>query len=256
MLRIDIITIFPEMFSGPFSEGMLRIARERGLLNINLVNPRDFTEDRHRSVDDAPYGGGPGMVMKPEPVFRAVRSRFDPAEPRPQVVLLSPQGQTFAQPVAERYARLEHLILICGRYEGIDERVRLGLVDEEISVGDFVLTGGELACMIVVDATARLVPGVLGNDESAGSESFRTGLLDHPSYTRPEVFEGMRVPEVLLSGHHELVRRWRRREALRQTLARRPDLLKAAILTPEDLKLLEELRSEPADHSGNQVDDS
>lgn len=244
MLRIDILTIFPEMFAGPFSESMIRIAQDKGLVRINLVSPRDFTADRHRTVDDSPYGGGPGMVMKPEPIFRAVRSLTAGNGPRPRTILLSPQGRVFNQSLAEALAAQEHLIFICGRYEGIDERVRQKLVDEEISLGDFVLTGGELACMIVVDATIRLLPGVLGNLDSATSDSFREGILDYPAYTRPEDFEGLRVPDVLLSGNHERIRCWRRKEALRQTLLKRPDLLTRVTLDPQDLRLVDEIRAE------------
>jgi tRNA (guanine37-N1)-methyltransferase len=223
-VRIDVVTLFPEMFA-PLDHSILGRAIEQGLLTVNYVNPRDFTSDRHRTVDDYPYGGGPGMVMKPEPIFLAVESVARPAS---AVVLLSPAGRNFSQRVAAELAELEHLVLICGHYEGVDERVREHLATDEISIGDYVLTGGELAAMVIVDAVARLLPGVLGHEESASDESHSQGVLEYPQYTRPPVFRGWPVPERLLSGHHAEIAKWRRRLALERTAARRPDLM-----TPE-----------------------
>lgn len=242
-MRIDIVTIFPEAFV-PLRVGVLERAQERGVLVIKVWNLRDFTADRHRTVDDYPYGGGPGMVMKPEPFFAAVEAIEQDAGSRGRVLLTSPQGRRFDQRMASELAREPHLVILCGRYEGVDERVVTGLGAEEVSIGDYVLTGGELAAMVIVDATARLVPGVVGDEASVREESFTSGLLDHPHYTRPAEFRGMRVPEVLLSGDHGAIARWRRKEALRRTLLRRPDLLEKAELTEEDRRLLAEIRSE------------
>jgi tRNA (guanine37-N1)-methyltransferase len=238
-VRIDVVTIFPEAFAA-LDVSIIGRARERGLVAIHVWDLRDYTTDRHRQVDDVPYGGGPGMVMKPEPFFAAVEALAPPAGPRPRVLLTSPQGRRFDQASAEALAREPHLIILCGRYEGVDDRVVDGLGAEEVSIGDYVLTGGELAAMVVIDATVRLLPGVVGDAESVAAESFASGLLDCPHYTRPAEFRGLRVPEVLLSGHHEQIRRWRRRQQLRRTLARRPDLLAADALTDEDRALLEE----------------
>lgn len=239
-MRIDIITIFPGMFRGPFSESLIKRAIEKGIVQINIVDLRDFTHDRHHTVDDYPYGGGPGMVMKPEPVFEAVEALRGEGEA--EVVLLTPQGELFTQPVARQLAGKEHLIFICGHYEGVDERVRLHLANREISVGDYVLTGGELAAMVVVDAVVRLLPEVLGSPESLEEESHSRGLLEYPHYTRPEEFRGYRVPDVLLSGNHQEVARWRREQALRRTLLKRPDLLDKADLTQEERRLVATLR--------------
>jgi tRNA (guanine37-N1)-methyltransferase len=241
MLRVDVVTIFPRMIEAPLGDGIVQRARDAGLMDLRLHDLRDFTADRHRSVDDAPFGGGPGMVMKAEPFFRAVEACLPGGRgPGDAVVLLSPRGRRFDQETAARYARLERLVLLCGRYEGIDERVREGVATEEVSLGDFVLTGGEVAAMAVVEATVRLIPGALGDEASAEQDSFAEGLLDHPHYTRPAVVRGMGVPDVLLSGDHGRVARWRRREALRATAARRPDLLLGRTLSPEDRVLLEE----------------
>lgn len=241
MLRIDVLTIFPRVVSAPLAEGIVQRARERGLVEIRVHDLRDYTEDRHRTVDDAPFGGGPGMVMKAEPFFRAAEAL--PAGPgeRREVVLLSPRGRPFDQRTAERYAGLDRLLLLCGRYEGIDERVREGLATEEVSLGDFVLTGGEVGALAIIEATVRLLPGALGDLGSAEADSFADGILDHPHYTRPAVVRGRAVPEALLSGDHERVRRWRRLQALRATRDRRPDLLKAVRLSAEDERLLREL---------------
>lgn len=235
-MRIDIVTIFPEAFAA-LDVSIIGRARERGLLDIQVRDLRDYTTDRHRQVDDVPYGGGPGMVMKPEPFFAAIDALRAPGVPC-RLLLTSPQGRRFDQRVAEELARESYLIVLCGRYEGVDERVVTGLGAEEISIGDFVLTGGELAAMVIVDATVRLVEGVVGDQASVAAESFAGGLLDYPHYTRPAEFRGQRVPDVLLTGHHEQIRRWRRREQLRRTLERRPDLFSLDLLTEEDRALL------------------
>jgi tRNA (guanine37-N1)-methyltransferase len=244
-MRVDILTIFPEMFASPLGHSILKRARDAGLLDVRFVDPRDFTDDLHRSVDDAPYGGGAGMVMKAEPIFLAVESLTGGASNHgvmdagpDRIILLTPQGETFTQAKARELASLDHLVFICGRYEGIDERVREHLVTDEISIGDYVLTGGELPAMVVLDAVARLIPGVLGHEESACEESFSESLLEYPQYTRPAVFRGWPTPEVLLSGHHGQVREWRRRQSLLRTMVRRPDLFRGHVLTPEDLRLL------------------
>jgi tRNA (guanine37-N1)-methyltransferase len=240
MMRIDILTIFPEMFAGPLHESILKIAQERGLVSIRVLDLRDYTTDKHQVTDDYQYGGGAGMVMKPEPWFKAVRALSEGS--RTKVILLSPQGRRFDQKAANELAQSGHLLLLCGRYKDVDERVRSGLVDLEISIGDYVLSGGELAGMVVVDSVVRLLPGVLSDLDSAMGDSFQSGLLDHPHYTRPQEFEGMKVPDVLCSGNHEVIRRWRRKESLRRTLERRPDLLESFEKSTEDEKLLEELR--------------
>jgi tRNA (guanine37-N1)-methyltransferase len=252
-LRIDLVTIFPRMLEAPLSDGIVQRAREAGLVEIRVHDLRDFTDDRHRSVDDAPFGGGPGMVMKPEPIARALESIRGgaPAQDGEAVVLLSPRGRRFDQQAAVRYAGLRRLVLLCGRYEGIDERVAERLATEELSLGDFVLTGGETAALAVVEATVRLVPGALGDEGSAESDSFADGLLDWPHYTRPAEWRGHAVPPVLLSGDHGRVRRWRRKQALRATLERRPELLAAARLSAEDEALLREIEDEaPAGGAG------
>lgn len=240
MIRFDILTLFPEMFRSPFEESLLKRARERGLIDIRVLDARDFTADRHKVADDYPFGGGKGMVMKPEPLARAIAATRA-EDPSVRVVLLSPQGARFDQAKAERLAGCRHLLLVCGHYEGVDERIRLHYVDEELSIGDYVLTGGELPAMVVVDAVSRLVPGVLGC-EASREDSFSRGLLAPPQYTRPRVFEGHAVPAVLLSGDHGAIARYRRREALRVTWERRPDLLSGACLSVEDQALLEEIR--------------
>jgi len=236
-VRVDIVSIFPEALAA-LEVSLLGRARERGLFEVRVWNLRDFTADRHRQVDDVPYGGGPGMVMKPEPFFAAVEAITAEAGGRPRVLLTSPQGRRFDQRYAEELTRERHLALLCGRYEGVDERVAQGLPAEEVSIGDYVLNGGELPAMVIVEAVARLLPGVVGDQGSVAADSFTSGLLDHPHYTRPATFRGMAVPEVLLSGHHEAIRRWRRREQLRRTLARRPDLIAWDRLSDEDRALL------------------
>jgi tRNA (guanine37-N1)-methyltransferase len=242
-LRFDIFTLFPEMFRGPLDESILARARERGLLEIALHNPRDVTTDRHHIVDDYPYGGGAGMVMKPEPLFAAVEASIEQLAPGGPVILLSPQGRVFTQEIARALAGEPQITLICGHYEGVDERIRQHLVTDEISLGDFVLTGGELAAMALVDAVARLLPGVLAAG-STEEESHTAGLLEYPHYTRPAEFRGWRVPDVLLSGNHAAIARWRRKESLRRTRARRPDLFARLELTPLDRTLLAELDAE------------
>jgi tRNA (guanine37-N1)-methyltransferase len=221
--RIDILTLFPGMFSGPFDESIIKRAREAGIVDIRLTDIREFSTDRHRTVDDTPYGGGPGMVMKPAPVFAAVEAVRTPES---RVILMSPSGRPFNQGIASDLSRLNHLVLVCGHYEGVDERISEHLVDDEISIGDYVLTGGELAAMVVVDAVTRLLPGVLGAQESTVEESHSVGLLEYPHYTRPSEFRGWRVPDVLLSGNHAEIARWRQSQALDRTRRRRPDLLR------------------------------
>ena len=227
MMRFHVLTLFPEMFEGALSYGILSRAIDREILSVGLHNIRDFTHDRHSTVDDYPYSGGPGMVMKPEPLFEAiekVRESKGISDAAP-VILLTPQGRVFNQLAAEELAEQDDILLICGRYEGFDERVRQHLATDELSIGDYVLAGGEVAAMVVIEAVSRLVPGVVGSPESPANDSFTTGLLQHPLYTRPASFRSMDVPEVLLSGHHAEVARWQRREALRRTYERRPDLL-------------------------------
>lgn len=242
-MRFDILTLFPRMFFSPFQESILGRAIEKGLVQIRIVNIRDFALDRHQVVDDTPYGGGQGMVMKVEPIARAIEwVRSEDASAR--VVYLTPQGRPFDQEKAQELSSLAHLTLLCGRYEGVDERVRELFVDEEISIGDYVLTGGELATMVVVDAISRLLPGVLGSDRSAVEDSFFNSLLEYPQYTRPFNFRGSLVPEVLLSGNHSAISRWRRKEALKRTWMRRPDLLAKADLSQEDQRLLGEIEKE------------
>jgi tRNA (guanine37-N1)-methyltransferase len=249
-VRFDILTLFPGMFDGPFGESMLRRAADRGLISIHVHNIRDYAEGRHHVTDDTPYGGGAGMVMKPDPIFAcaeaALRAAHDAEEEASDadraIVLMSPQGRLFDQKAAEALALKRHLVLICGHYEGVDERVREHLATDELSIGDYVLTGGELPAMVVVDAVARLVPGVLGAAESLAEESVSSGLLEYPHYTRPPDFRGWTVPEVLLSGNHAVIARWRREQALRRTLARRPDLLDKADLSVSDRKLLDRIR--------------
>ncbi len=238
----DIITLFPAMFASPFAESIMGKAVQRGLIRIGVHNLRDWAEGRHQVTDDAPYGGGDGMVMKPEPVARALAALKEQSTAA-KVLLMSPQGTPFRQQHARSLAGEKGLIFVCGRYEGFDERIRT-LVDAEYSLGDFVLTGGELAAMVMIDAVARLLPGVLGNSGSAGTDSFADGLLEYPHYTRPVEFAGMRVPEVLLSGNHAEIARWRRRQQLQRTLRRRPDLLNQVSLSVEDRRLLEELQRE------------
>jgi tRNA (guanine37-N1)-methyltransferase len=243
-MKFDIITIFPSMIEAGLGEGVVSRGVERGLLDVAVHDLRHWTTDRHRTVDDIPYGGGPGMVMKAEPLMRAVDEVKATRGVPDTIVLLSPQGRTFTQAEAVRFARLGHIALLCGRYEGMDERVRDLVATEEISIGDYVLSGGELAALVIVDAVSRLVPGVVGDEQSVAQDSFARGLLDYPHYTRPAEIAGHRVPDVLLSGHHADVRRWRRKAALARTLERRPDLIAVATLDDEERALLEEIRRE------------
>lgn len=246
-MRIEVITIFPEAFEGPLGVSIVKRAIEAGIVTINLVNLRDYTHDAHRSVDDAPYGGGGGMVMMAPPLFEAVESIASRYEEKPRTILLTPQGRRLSQRLVEELAAEDALLLICGHYEGVDERVRQALVDDEISIGDYVLTGGELPAMVLIDAVVRLLPGAVGNERSVVEDSFTSGLLEHPHYTRPEVWRGMAVPSVLLSGNHEQIRRWRRRESLRRTFQRRPDLLEQAELTQEDKEFIAQLRGQQSE---------
>ena len=258
-MRFDIITIFPEFFRGPLDYGIVRRAREGDLIEAHVHDLREFTQDRHRTVDDRPFGGGEGMVLKPEPLFEAVESLLGPklaaVPPDTSIVLLSASGKLFRQETARRYAKLARIVLLCGRYEGVDERVAEHLATEEVSIGDFVLSGGELAAAVVIDTVTRLLPGALGNEASAIQESFspaeqpatgrqasargNLGILDYPHYTRPQEFRGWTVPEILISGNHEQIRRWRRRMALEKTLRNRPDLLDETSLAEEDRSLLQ-----------------
>lgn len=238
-MRIDIFSIFPEMFASPFDGSIIKRARERGIVDIQAHNIRDYATDKHQMTDDTPYGGGGGMVMKPDPIFAAVEDvRGD--DPCP-VILLSPQGRVLTQAIAQELAGHTRFMLICGRYEGVDERVREHLVTDEISIGDYVLSGGELAAMVVVDAVVRLLPGALGYEHSAAEDSHATGLLEGPHYTRPPDFRGWAVPEILLSGHHARVAAWRREQAIRRTIERRPDLLETAPLTEKERAWLQAL---------------
>jgi tRNA (guanine37-N1)-methyltransferase len=242
-VRFDLVTIFPRLFDGALNEGIVRRAVERGLVDITVHDLRHYAADRHRSVDDVSYGGGPGMVFKAEPLFKAVEAiRADGDVDA--VILTSPQGRTFTQRGAERLAAMRRVVVLCGRYEGIDERVREALVTDEISIGDYVLSGGELPALVIVDAVVRLLPGAVGDEESVEVDSFSRGLLDFPHYTRPAEFRGLQVPDVLLSGNHEEIRRWRKREALRRTVRRRPDLLDSAELDSEEREMLRALLEE------------
>jgi tRNA (guanine37-N1)-methyltransferase len=240
-MRFDILTIFPEMFVPLTSYGIVGQAVRRGTIEIHVVNIRDFSDGPHFMTDDRPYGGGDGMVMKPEPIFRALQS-IHKSDGEHRVVLLTPQGQLFDQSLARSLSTLAHIILICGRYEGVDERVRSTYVDMEVSIGDYIVTGGEIPAMVIVDAVSRLVPGALGGERSALEESFEDSLLEYPHYTRPQVFQGESVPPILLSGDHEKIRLWRRTKSLEKTLERRPDLLKRACLNETDRGILEELQ--------------
>lgn len=250
-MRFGVVTLFPEMVQAVLGTGVVGRAARRGQVAVEMHNPRNFTEDPHRTVDDRPYGGGPGMVMKPAPLVAAIEAA-QATMPDAAVVCLSPQGKVFDQQMARRWQQQGSLILVSGRYEGIDERVMQSQIEEEVSIGDFVLSGGELAAMVVIDVVSRLVPGVLGHPQSAASDSFADeGLLDYPHYTRPEVFDGQVVPAVLLSGNHDAIAAWRRRQALMRTRDRRPDLLAKAQLDPSDIEILQHLDT-ASDASGSQ----
>ncbi|MCK5554577.1 MAG: tRNA (guanosine(37)-N1)-methyltransferase TrmD [Deltaproteobacteria bacterium] len=247
MIRFDILTLFPDMFQSPFASSVLKRAIDRGLIEVNIYNIRDFTADKHHVVDDSPYGGGSGMVMMAGPIVEGIEG-IKSTNGSPMVILMTPQGVTFNHGEAKRLSQCGHLLFICGRYEGVDDRVR-GYIDEEISIGDYILMGGELAVMVVIDAISRFVPGVLGSEASVLEESFADALLEYPQYTRPRVFRGKRVPEVLVSGDHRQITQWRRKEALKRTLIRRPDLLEKANLPEDDLTLLEEIKREEGEGS-------
>jgi len=243
-MRIDILTLFPQMFDTLNSTGIFQRATEQGLVSINIHNIRDYTHDKHHIVDDYPFGGGAGMLLKPEPIFEAVEDiirKINIPEKVP-VILLTPQGNLFSQAVARRLSQHSHLILICGHYEGVDERVRQHLVTEEISIGDYVLTGGELAAMVVIDTVTRLIPGVLGSQDSPEDDSHSDGLLEYPQYTRPAEYQGWSVPEVLLSGNHTQIAKWRRQQSIIRTFERRPELIDKSSLSPEEISLIEQIQ--------------
>ena len=236
-MRFDILTIFPQLLNSPLQEGIIRRAAAAGRISVNILDIRDFALDKHAMTDDRPFGGGEGMIMKPEPIAGALRS-IESQQSGGRVIFLSPQGKKYDQETAERLASLEHLILLCGRYEGVDERIRNHYVDEEISIGDYILTGGELAAMVLVDSITRLLPGVLGCEDSAGNDTFSRGLLKNPQYTRPREFEGHCVPDILLSGDHAAIAEWRLVAAVRQTLEKRPELLAVADFNESELRIL------------------
>lgn len=238
-MKFEVLTLFPEMFEA-LNHSIIKKAQENGIVEINTINIRDFSNNKHKKVDDYPYGGGAGMVMQAEPIFNAVDYIINKYGKKPYTIMMSPRGKRFEQSDAKRFLQKEHIVILCGHYEGIDERV-LSIVDEEISIGDFVLTGGEIASMAIIDCISRLVPGVLPKEESYQDESFYDGLLEYPQYTRPEIFRGMKVPDVLLSGHHENIRRWRKYQSLKITYERRPDLLNKKKLTKEEQDMLDDI---------------
>ncbi|NLY80298.1 MAG: tRNA (guanosine(37)-N1)-methyltransferase TrmD [Lysinibacillus sp.] len=240
-MNIHVLSLFPEMFTGVFGSSILKKAQEKGLVNLQVSNIRDFSDNKHKQVDDYPYGGGAGMVLKPEPVFQAVETITEGRKPR--ILLMCPQGERFTQKKAEELSKEEELVFLCGHYEGYDERIREYLVTDEISIGDFVLTGGEIPAMAVIDAVVRLIPGVLGQEDSHIHDSFSTGLLEHPHYTRPQDFRGMKVPDVLLSGNHKKIEEWRMEQSLKRTFERRPDLLEQMELTPKQKEFIESLKA-------------
>ncbi|WP_212949049.1 tRNA (guanosine(37)-N1)-methyltransferase TrmD [Paenibacillus cookii] len=243
-MKVDVLTLFPEMMDGVFRASILGKAQEKGIVSLNAINFREYSNSKHGTVDDTPYGGGGGMVLKPEPIFSAVEDLVSRTSTTPRIILMCPQGDTFTQRKAEEFAKEEHLIFICGHYEGYDERIREHLVTDELSIGDYVLTGGELPAMVAIDSIVRLLPGVLGNETSAVTDSFSTGLLEYPHYTRPAEFRGWKVPDILLSGHHANIELWRREQALKRTLERRPDLLDKVELTDQDRQFLKQLQNE------------
>lgn len=243
-MRIDVLTLFPRMFEGPLGESIIGKAREKELLEINVSNFRDYSDNKHQTVDDYPYGGGAGMLLKVQPVYDNIKAIEEATpETKKRVILLDPAGKPFDQKMAEEFSTEEHLVFVCGHYEGYDERIR-SLVTDEVSLGDYVLTGGELGAMVMIDATVRLLPEVLGNQTSAQTDSHSTGLLEHPQYTRPAEFKGMKVPEVLMNGNHKLIEQWQLKESLRRTYQRRPDMLETYPLTAEMQKLLKEIEDE------------
>jgi tRNA (guanine37-N1)-methyltransferase len=243
-MRIDILTLFPEMFEAVLKESIIGRAAEKQLIELEFHNIRDYSENKHRKVDDYPYGGGLGMIMQCQPIFAVAEAVSRKLGKKPYTILMSPQGRTFSQSKAKEFSTYENLMIICGHYEGIDERVTEALVDEEVSIGDFVLTGGEIAAMAVADATCRLIPGVLKEEASHGIESFSEGLLEYPQYTRPIVYNGMEVPEILLSGHHANIEKWRRQQSLKRTYEKRPEMLSEADLSEDDLKFLDKIKKE------------
>jgi tRNA (guanine37-N1)-methyltransferase len=245
MMRIDILTLFPEMFSGVLGSSILHRASEKKTVSYQITNFREFADNKHKTVDDYPYGGGAGMVLKPQPIFDAVAKLTEESNGiKPRIILLCPQGERYTQTKAEELAKEHHLLFICGHYEGYDERIRTHLVTDEISIGDYVLTGGELGAMVIIDSVVRLLPDVLGKEESHQQDSFSTGLLEHPHYTRPADFRGIKVPDILMSGNHKLIEEWRTKESLRRTLLRRPDLLEKIELTKEQINWLDEIKKE------------
>jgi tRNA (guanine37-N1)-methyltransferase len=260
-MRVDVLTLFPEMFEGVFGSSILGKAREKGLVSLTTVNFRDYSTNKHHTVDDTPYGGGGGMVLKPEPIFAAVEDMVGQAGDEgeagasPRIILMCPQGRPFTQEIARELSQERHLVFICGHYEGYDERIREHLITDELSIGDYVLTGGELPAMVVIDAVARLLPGVLGNEQSAASDSFGDGLLEYPHYTRPPAFREWPVPDVLLSGNHAEIDKWRRRQSLLRTLTRRPELLEQAELTQKEREWLEQARAERSAAGETERDD-
>jgi len=241
-MKIDVLTLFPEMFTGVFNSSILGKAQEKGIVELQAINFRKYANNKHNTVDDYPYGGGGGMVLKPEPIFAAVEDLCDSLDEPPRVILMCPQGERYTQRKAEELSSAKHLVFICGHYEGYDERIRQHLVTDEISVGDYVLTGGELPAMTIIDSVVRLLPGALGNETSAVTDSHSTGLLEYPHYTRPAVFRDMKVPDELLSGHHSNIEKWRRQQSLIRTLERRPDLLETAQLTDAEHKWIAEYK--------------
>ncbi|MGD6816190.1 tRNA (guanosine(37)-N1)-methyltransferase TrmD [Metabacillus sp. 113a] len=241
-MRIDFLSIFPEMFEGVLHHSIMKKAQEKSAVEFNVINFRDYADNKHQTVDDYPYGGGAGMVLKPQPIFDAVEAVRNSSPANPRVILVCPQGERFNQMKAEELAKADHLVFICGHYEGYDERIREHLVTDEISIGDFVLTGGELPSMTIADSVVRLLPGVLGNEDSPVLDSFSSGLLEHPHYTRPADFRGMKVPDTLVSGNHKLIDEWREEESLRRTFERRPDLLENYSLTDKQKKYIENLK--------------
>ncbi len=250
-MHCDILTIFPSLFAPVLNQSILQRAQEKGLFSYQTHNLRDFCKDKHKQVDDASYGGGPGMVFKPEPIFAALQA-ISKQRPPERMILMSPQGKLLSQDLAKELAQNKNLLIICGRYEGVDERVVQYLPVEEISIGDYVLSGGELPAMVLLETVVRLIPGVLGDEQSAQEDSFFHGRLDHPHYTRPADFQGMKVPQVLLGGNHEQIRRYRRYQSLKRTWQRRPDLLEKLTLTPEDKSLLEQIKGETKDGTSHQ----
>lgn len=242
-MHIDILSLFPEYFTQPLNTSILKKAQEKEIFTYQLVNFRDYTLNKHQKVDDYPYGGGAGMVLTPQPIFDAVEDITKDKATSPRIILLCPQGKTYNQTIAEELANEKHLIFICGHYEGYDERIRQNLVTDELSIGDYILTGGELGALVIIDSVVRLLPNVLGNEQSALEDSFSTGLLEHPHYTRPANFRGMKVPEVLLSGNHEKIKQWRKKQALIRTWERRKDLLDKQSLTEEDIEFIENIKN-------------